>query len=465
MFKRMTLRDMTTNFTCDRSRCAGVACVWLLAIVAAWPALALAAPITPMGQFAGVKPVHDVDRILVVVNDDVITHTELIARVKAIKRDLAAQKIKLPPDAVLTRQVLERLVLERIQLQFARNTGIRASDRAVDRAVEQVAKRNGVTPEAVYRGVRLEGVDVDTYRKEIRDQVTLGQLVEREVQNRVNVSETEVDNFLATRREQPGAENSYNISLILIGVPEAATPDERAAAERRAKKLRQSLMEGFSFEEAAISYSQGQNALKGGALGWKNPGQLPGLFLGALKDLQPGDISEIINSPVGFHILKLNGRRQSGGAGMVRETHVRHILLRPSENRSIADVRSTLLQLRERIVNGDSFADLARSHSEDATSAAKGGDLGWVRPGQTVPEFENQMDRLASNQISEPVETPFGTHLIQVIARREQDVSGERNRAAARQQIRARKADELYDQWLRRLRDEAYVQYRLEDEY
>jgi len=456
---------LNVKFANRRVRAVGVALVLVLVVAPAWPTPALGAQHTATRQFAGVRPVLDVDRILVVVNNDVITATELKTRLAAVKRDLAAQKIKRPPDAALTKQVLERLVLERVQLQYANKIGIRVTDRDVDQAVQQVAERNGVTPEAVYRAVQREGIDTESYRSEIRDQVTLSQLVEREVQNRVNVSDTEIGNFLASSRQRAGEDEAYSLSLILIGVPEAATPDQREAAQRRAEKLQQSLREGFSFEEAAISYSQGQNALKGGALGWKKSGQLPALFLDALQGLQPGDISDVINSPIGFHILKLNNRRTSSGEATVTETRVRHILLRPSENRSIDDVRSTLLQLRERIVNGESFADLARSHSEDATSAAKGGDLGWVRPGQTVPEFEKGMDQLRPNEISQPVQTPFGMHIMQVLERRQQDISGERNRSAARRQIRARKADELYDQWLRRLRDEAFVQYRREDEY
>ncbi len=203
--------------------------------------------------------------------------------------------------------------------------------------------------------------------------------------------------------------------------------------------------------------------MEGGALGWKQPGQLPAMFLDVLEELQTGQISDIVRSPAGFHILRLNERRRGDRAEPVTQTHVRHILIRPSEVQSISDVRTKLVQLRDRVLSGEDFAELARAHSEDARSAAKGGDLGWVNPGQTVPEFERQMALLEPDAISEPVETPFGLHLIQVLGRREHDVSEERDRNAARKQIHARKVDERYEQWLRRMRDEAYVQYRLDE--
>jgi peptidyl-prolyl cis-trans isomerase SurA len=401
-----------------------------------------------------------IDRIVVIVNDDVITDSELAARLADVERELAERKIQMPPKAILEKQVLERMVLERIQLQHATRVGVRVSERDIDRAVGQVAKRNRMTSEELYQALRSLGVEQQAYRRQLRDQVMIEKLLEREINNRVTVTDSEVDDFLANLRKQARVDDAFDISHILIGVPEGASPKEVQEAKRKADEVRDSLLAGGNFEEAALVYSQGQEALKGGALGWKKAGQLPALFLDALERLQPGEISEVLRSPVGFHILKLNDRQAGKRSAPVTQTHARQILMRPSEIQSISDIRTRLEGLRERALLGDDFADLARAHSEDAGSAARGGDLGWVLPGQTVPEFEKAMNELEPGEISQPVESPFGVHLIQVLERRVQDMSEERDRNAARQQIHARKADEQYEQWLRRLRDEAYVEHK-----
>lgn len=401
-----------------------------------------------------------IDHIVVVVNDDVITDSELAARIEEVERELRERKIQMPPQPVLKKQVLERMVLERIQLQHATRLGVRVSERDIDRAVKQVAKRNRMTSEELYQALRTLGMDQQSYRNQLRDQVMIEKLLEREINNRVTVTDSEVDDFLANLRKQARVDDSFDISHILIGVPEGASPKEVQEAKRKADEVRDSLLAGANFEEAALVYSQGQEALKGGALGWKKAGQLPALFLEALEQLQPGEVSEVLRSPIGFHILKLNDRQAGERSAPVTQTHARQILMRPSEIQSISDIKTRLEGLRERALLGDDFAELARAHSEDAGSAARGGDLGWVMPGQTVPEFERAMNELQLGEISQPVESPFGVHLIQVLERRVQDMSEERDRNAARQQIHARKADEQYEQWLRRLRDEAYVEYK-----
>lgn len=416
-------------------------------------------PAIGMAQSDGSAAVH-IDHIVVVINDDVITDSELAARLAEVERELAQRKIQMPPEAVLKKQVLERMVLERIQLQHATRLGVRVSERDVDRAVKQVAKRNRMTSDELYQALRTLGVEQQSYRSQLRDQVMIEKLLEREINNRVTVTDSEVDDFLANQRKRTRADDAFNASHILIGVPEGANPKDVQEAKRKADEVRDSLLAGANFEEAALVYSQGQEALKGGALGWKKAGQLPVLFLDALERLQPGDISEVLRSPVGFHILKLNDRQAGERSAPVTQTHARQILMRPSEIQSVSDIRTRLEGLRERALLGDDFADLARAHSEDAGSAVRGGDLGWVMPGQTVPEFEKAMNELEPGEISQPVESPFGVHLIQVLERRVQDISDERDRNAARQQIHARKADEQYEQWLRRLRDEAYVEYK-----
>jgi len=406
----------------------------------------------------------DIDRIVVVVNEDVITNTELKARIEEIKQELAARNIDPPAESVLRKQVVERMVLERIQLQLADEAGVRVNDKDVEQAVARVAERNNKTVAEFYRALRGDGIEIERYRSQIRNDLIIQRLLQKKINNRITVSDVEIENFFATRDKQAQVDATYRVSQILIAVPNSATPEQIEATKTKAEGIHQSLLAGASFEQAAITHSDGQKALQGGSLGWKKPGQLPGMFLESLLALEPGSISDVLRSPVGFHILKLDERKLGAQAQPIPQVHARHILLQPSEVRSISEVIAKLKRLRERVLNGEDFAELARAHSEDKSSAAKGGDLGWVNPGQTVPEFESKMNELEPNELSEPVETPFGLHLIQVLAKRMHDVSEERSRAAARQQIHTRKADARYEQWLRRMRDEAYVNYRLEDE-
>ncbi len=405
----------------------------------------------------------DIDRIVVVVNEDVITDTELRARIEEIKRELAARNIDPPAQSVLREQVVERMVLERIQLQLADEAGVRVNDKDVEQAIAVVAERNNRTTEELYRALRRDGIEIERYRSKIRNDLKIQRLLQKEVNNHITVSDAEIENFFATRDKQTRVDDAYRVSQILIAVPDSAIPEQVEAAKTKAEGIHQSLLAGASFERAAITHSDGKNALQGGLLGWKKPGQLPGMFLESLLALEPGGVTDVLRSPVGFHILKLDERKLGAQAQPILQVHARHILLQPNEVRSISEVKSKLEQLRERVLNGEDFAELARAHSEDKSSAAKGGDLGWVNPGQTVPEFERKMNELEPNELGEPVETPFGLHLIQVLAKRMYDVSEERSRAAARQQIHSRKADARYEQWLRQMRDEAYVNYRLED--
>lgn len=425
-------------------------------ILSLLPLLAASAPQRPAA--AG-----SVDRILVIVNDDVITETELVRRLTETKKQLALEKIKTPPDNVLRKQLLERMVLERLQLQLAAQTGIRVSESDVDQAIETVARRNNLSVENFRKAMAQNGMDMAAYRTQIRDQITIQQLLEREINNRVTVTDSEVSIFLENRESRADMDIAYNLSHILIGIPESASPEAIQAAKKRAEEIHRQLKQGADFEQIAVSYSQGALALKGGNLGWKKAGELPEMFLGTLKSMSPGDVSEILRGPNGFHVLKLNNKRGDAQAEAVTQVHARHILLRPSEIQSLDDARNKLLALRERIENGEDFTALARAHSEDTGSAASGGDLGWVSPGQMVPEFEKAMNALKPNQLSEPVRTSFGLHLIQVLERRRHDITQERQFAAARQQIHARKADERYEQWARQLRDEAFVEYLADD--
>jgi peptidyl-prolyl cis-trans isomerase SurA len=417
------------------------------------PGLAPAAP----------QRISDIDRIVVIVNDDVITESELEQRLRETRKQLELEKISAPPDAALRKQLLERMVLERLQLQLAAQSGIRISESDVDRAFETVARRNKLGAEEFRKALMQRGIDVTAYRNQLRDQLTIQQLLEREINNRVTVTDNEVENFLENPQSRADMDVAYQLSHILIGIPEAASPEAIQAARKRAEDVHRQLSQGANFEQTAVSQSQGVDALKGGNLGWKQAGELPELFLASLKNMSVGGVSEILRSPNGFHILKLHSKRGDSQAEAVTQTHARHILLRPSEILSLEEARHKLLGLRERIENGDDFAALARAHSDDTGSAASGGDLGWANPGQMVPEFEKAMNALKPNQLSQPVRTSFGLHLIQVLGRRSHDVTQEREFAAARQQIHARKADERYEQWARQLRNEAFVEYLLED--
>lgn len=409
---------------------------------------------------ATAKTVADpIDRILIVVNDEVVTAREVELRVNTVRARLTAQKVNLPPDHVLRRQVMERMVVERLQQQIARQLGLTVSDERLERAINQIAEQNKKTPEALRRESEKEPGGYRAFREELRTQLMIQQLVDREVNNRVSVSEAEVENFLAG---QGGRDSGleYNLSHILIAVPEAASPEVIQKAKRKADELSNELKNGADFGQLAIAHSQGQNALEGGGLGWKHAGQLPDLFVNALRTLQPGTVSEVLRSPSGFHLLRLNARRGGDEALQVTQSRTRHILIKSSELISPSEALRRAEQLRERIAQGADFAEIARAHSEDIGSAASGGNLGWVNPGQTVPEFEKAMNALKPGELSAPIRSPFGIHIIQVLERRDRDMSQERAQANARNQIHSRKADERYEQWLRQLRDEAFVEYR-----
>ena len=402
-----------------------------------------------------------IDRIMVVVNDEIITQSELKVRLDEIKKRIASQKIEAPPENVLKKQVLERLILERLQLQVAKQMGLEASNDKVDTALQNIAAQNRMSLTELYKTMAKDGLSEAALREQIRQQIIIQQLVEREIGNRISVSESEMENFRANNENRDGG-TEYNISHILISVPESATPEILQQTRQRAEALLQILRNGAAFDQAAIANSQGQNALEGGSLGWKKTGELPALFVSALKTMRPGEVSDLLRSPSGFHLLKLIDKRGGKKTQAITQTRARHILLRTNEIVSADDARRRLEKLRQRIENGDDFTELAKAHSEDPGSAVSSGDLGWVNPGQTVPEFERAMDALKLNELSAPVRTSYGFHLIQVLERRQQDVTQERDQADARQQIQARKTDERYEQWVRQLRDEAYIDYRVD---
>jgi len=403
-----------------------------------------------------------VDRIVAVVNKEVITYSELYEAVGMAERQLKRQGTPAPERPVLERQMLERLIIDKAQLQLARDSGIRIDELQLDRAVERVAQNNNMTLAEFRRALESDGVAFDAWRNDLRQQMTMGRLREREVENRVQVSETEVEVFLEQMKTRP-ANAEYNLAHILIRVPEGASPERIREARNRAEQAIAEVKGGAPFARVAASYSDAPDALQGGAIGWRSHDRLPELFGETLAKMQPGEVSEPLRSPAGFHLLQLVDRRGAGTEAAVRQTRLRHILVRTNEVVSEAEARRKLTDLRERIVNGGSdFAELARVHSDDGT-AARGGELDWVYPGDTVPEFERAYEELKIGEVSQPIRTPFGYHLIQVLERRSSDLSPERRRLQARQTLRERKADEAYTEWLRQLRDQTYVELRLEE--
>ena len=408
----------------------------------------------------------EVDRIVAVVNSDVITRTELRQRVEQVTRQLSRQGTPLPPAEVLERQVLERQIVERLQLQLAGETSLRVDDVTLDRALGRIADNNRMSMTDFRKALEKDGISWERFRDEVRNEMLLGRVREREVDSRIVVSDAEVTNYLSNPENLAGGQEELNLAHILFRAPEGASPEQLARLRAKAEDVAARVARGEAFDKLAASYSDAPDALSGGNLGWRSAERLPGLFAEAVSGLKPGDTTPVLRSAAGFHLVKVVGRKGGGQAvapAQVQQTHARHILVKTSEVVSDADARRRLADLRERIVQGGaSFADLARQHSADI-SAAKGGDLGWIYPGDTVPEFEQAMDALKPGEVSQPVQSPFGWHLIVVDERRVQDVSDDRKRAAARNALRERKSDEAFQDWLRQLRDRAYVEYRLED--
>lgn len=400
------------------------------------------------------------DRIVAVVNDEVITQIEIEQQKKEIIAQLSRQGTPLPPADVLEKQVLERAISDRAQLQFAKESGIRADDAQVERAIARIAEDNKLSMSDFRKALEKDGVPFAKFREEIRNEIILTRLREREVENRVVVTDGEIDNFLATAKS--GREDDYQLAHILVLVPEQASPEQIQLRKARAEEALRNLRSGADFAQTAATFSDANDALQGGALGWRAASRLPSLFADAVKQLKPGQVSGILKSANGFHIVKLLEQRGKDSPLVIEQTRTRHLLIRVNEIVSEAEAKTKIDRLKDRLNRGGDFAELAKLNSEDP-SASRSGDLGWLSPGDTVPEFERAMNNLAANQISEPIRSPFGWHLIQVLERRKQDVTAERTREQARAAIRARKADEAYQDWLRQLRDRSYVEYRSDD--
>ena len=402
------------------------------------------------------------DRIVAVVNNEVITRADLAKRTQIAVAQLKSQGTPLPPPDVLERRVLERLISNSVQLQLAKETGLRVDDTELDRAIQRIATENKLDVTSLRAAVERDGIPFDRFREDIRGEIVMARLREREVDNKIVVTESEIDNYIKTQQTKTEGGEEYNLSHILVTVPENASPEQIQARRARVDQAIEQLKSGADFRQVAASFSDAPDALQGGAIGWRDAARLPSLFVDAVKTMAPGAVSAPLRSANGFHILRLNERRGSTAPVIVSQTHARHILVRTNDLVPEAEARRRLDSIRERLENKGDFAQLARQYSEDASNA-KGGDLGWLSPGDTVPEFERAMNALKPGEVSPPVQTPFGWHLIQVLERRNEDMSKERLRLEARRVLHDRKSDEAYQEWVRQRRDLAYIEYRLDE--
>lgn len=423
--------------------------------------LACALPAAALAQSPPRKAVV-LDRIVAVVNNEVITRADLTNHTQVAAVQLKQQGTPPPSREVLERQVLERLISTSVQLQFARETGLRVDDTELDRAIQRIATENKLDLKGLQAALERDGVPFARFREDIRSEIIMARLREREVDNRIVVTEGEIDNFISTQQAQTERGEEYNLAHILVTVPENASPEQIQARRGRVDQALDQLKSGADFRQVAASFSDAPDALQGGAMGWRDAARLPMLFVDAVKTMAPGAVSAPLRSANGFHILRLNERRGSTAPVIVSQTRTRHILIRTNELVPEAEARRRLESLKERLENKADFAQLARQFSEDASNA-RGGELGWLSPGDTVPEFERAMNALKPGEISPPVQTPFGWHLIQVLERRNEDMSKERLRLDARRALRARKSDEAYQEWVRQRRDLAFIEYRLDE--
>ena len=424
------------------------------------PALCIAALLAMTGP-ARAQQAIDLDAIAAVVNNDVVLYSELNTAGKRVADILRSQGTPLPPQQVLANQVLERLIMKRLQLQRAEETGIRVDDRTLNQAINNIAANNDLSLTQFRRALLSQGMDYGSFREEVRDKIVMERLTQREIQNRIKVSEQEIDDFISNQKGLSGQGRELHLAQIVITIPEAAGVEQISSARTKASRLRKEAIGGANFAELAVANSDGGDALQGGDLGWTKQNELPSAFAAAVSRLSAGGITEPIRTPSDFRIIKVVAAR-GGQRHIVDQTKVRHILIRVDERTSADTARAKLARLRIRINGGEDFATLAKAQSDDTGSAPKGGALGWVNPGDLVPQFEQVMNNLQPNQISQPFASPFGWHIAQVLERRSQDDTNQFQRNQARETIAANKADEELDAWLRRLRNEAYVDIRLD---
>ena len=433
-----------------------------LLLLALLPALALAEPPTAGNAPAAASPAGTpLNRVVAVVNNDVILQSELSQRLKTAEAQLRRQSAPLPPPNALRRQVLERLIVDRLQLQIAEKSGIRLDDEGLNGAMRKIAEQNKLTLAQFKQTLEKDGYDFNAFREQLRDELTISEVRRRQVENRIQVTEREIDNVLVTAASQANADDEYRVAQVRVPVREGASPGDVASARERAQGLVDELGKGADFAQLAAGHSEDGRAPQGGEVSWRRLSQLPAAVADAVVRMKPGQVSEPVRDASGFQVVKLLEVRRAQRA-VVSQPRVRHILVRIDAAHPEDATRARLQQLRTRIQGGEDFAELARAHSMDPGSASRGGDLGWLNPGDVVPEFEQVVSSLQPGEVSEPFRTQFGLHIAQVTERRQHDSTDELRRARAREFVRQRKIEEETQAWIRRLRDEAYVDVRPE---
>jgi peptidyl-prolyl cis-trans isomerase SurA len=401
------------------------------------------------------------DRVAAVVNEGVVLMSQLDKQTEEVIERLRERNTELPPRNVLRRQILERLVIEEIQMQRAERLGVQVTDEMVNATLADIAKRNTIPFDQLPQSLAQQGIDYREFRDDIRKQMTLQLLQQRDVIGRINISPRELDQFLARQQNAPDRNAEYNVSHILISVPVSATPEQIEARNARAREVYDKARGGEDFAQLAVAYSDSSTNIEGGSLGWRRGAQLPSIVAEQVAKMKPGEVSEPIRTPSGFHLFRLNEMRGGVQQSVQSQVHVRHILLQTNELEDDETVRQRLADIRERVLKGEDFAAIAAVTSQDPGSAADGGDLGWSGPGTFVPEFEKQLEGLAENEISAPFKSQYGWHIVQLLGRRMHDVTDDMRRQQAFAQLRESKAEEETELWIRRLRDEAFVDYRM----
>ena len=401
-----------------------------------------------------------VDRVVAVVNDEVITRYELNEQKRAVTAQLKRQGVALPPEGELDAQVLQRYINEKVQLQYAREYGVRADDETVNASVQRIISDNKMSMPQFVTALKADGVTLDKFRDELKNEIVLSRLRDREVESRVVVTDSEIDTYMTQAVAQGANQVEYSLAHILILVPEQATPDQIETRKKRAEEAEKQLKAGTAFGQVAAVFSDSNDAVQGGALGWRQADRLPALYATAATTMKVGDTSAVLRSANGFHIVRMLDKRAGEQKAVVEQNKARHILVRVNDLVGETEAKAKIERLKDRINSGSKFEDVAKTGSEDG-SAQKGGELGWVSPGDTVAEFEAAMSKAPVNKLIGPIRTQFGFHLIEVMERRSQDVTAERTRQSARVALRDRKADEAYQTWLRELRDRATVEIKL----
>ncbi|MCN4144299.1 MAG: peptidylprolyl isomerase [Thiohalomonas sp.] len=411
---------------------------------------------------AHAEEIITLDSIVAIVNEDVITQLELKTEFRAVIKNLKKKQARLPPANALGKQVLDRMILERIQLDLAKRTGIKVDDTTLSRAINGIAAQNGFSLSQFREGLASQGVDFRQFRDEIKKQIILKRLIQRNVVNKITISDQEIENFLFNVNKQGGMNQSYHLKHILIATPEAASPAIIKKAQAKATEIVKELKTGKDFSSVALAVSDGQNALEGGDLGWRKTGEIPTLFADSVRTMDVSGISDPIRSPSGFHIITVV-EIKGAQSHIITQTHARHILIKPSIINDNEQVIERLKEIRKRIINGEDFATMAKAHSEDTSSATRGGDLGWFKPGTMVPQFEKAMAQLQTGDISEVIQTNFGYHIIEVLGRRAHDDADELIKEKARKVLTNRKVTEQTDAFYRKIRDEAFIEIRLDN--